>query len=509
MTTSVDALRARLAEITDLTRTAGLLSWDQQTMMPPRGSGARAEEMATLQRVLHERATHPELGRLLDAAGVEVDVADLDDVDAALVRVGRRDHEKAVRVPADLSADLARAAAHGHEAWTRAREADDFGAFLPSLERNLELAGRYAACFPEAATPYDALLDDYEPGATAAELDARFGEIRAGLVPLIAAIAHREPREEGPLRDDYPADAQRAFVWRVISALGADDAAWRLDESVHPFSAGLAQGDIRVTTRCRPGHLGPALFSTIHEFGHGLYEHNVAPELDRTPLADGASLGIHESQSRLWENIIGRSEPFCRWLLPRAAEAFPDALDGVEVAAFHAAANRVAPSLIRVEADEATYPLHIVLRFGLERDLLEGRLAARDLPAAWNAGMADLLGVEVESDRHGVLQDVHWAEGAIGYFPTYLLGSAISAQLWQSLAADVPDVEARIAAGDFAPVRDWLREHVHRHGRKLLPGELLERATGRPLDVAPYLDYLRDKYARLYDLDSDAVAAEA
>ncbi len=508
MGTSVEVLRARLAEIEDLNATAGLLGWDQQTMMPPAGAGARAEQLATLQRVVHERLADPELGRLVDLAAREVDVADLDDDDAALVRVTRRDHDKAVRVPADLRAELARAAAHGHAAWAQAREEDDFAAFLPHLERNLELARRHADCFPEASTPYDALLDDYEPGATAAELDVRFAEIRAGLVPLIAAIAERrDALDDGPLRGAYPPRRQRAFVWQVISALGADAYAWRLDDAVHPFASGLARGDIRLTTRFNPDYLGTALYGTVHEFGHGLYEHGVAAALERTPLGSGTSLGVHESQSRLWENVIGRSEPFCRWLLPLAAAAFPERLAGVDAGALHRAVNRVAPSLVRVEADEATYPLHIVLRFELERELVEGRLAARDLPEAWNAGMADLLGVEVPSDRLGVLQDVHWAEGLVGYFPTYLLGSAISAQLWAALTADVADVDTRIAAGDFGPVREWLGDRVHRHGRKLLPAELLERATGRPLDVAPYLDYLRGKYAALYDLDAGGGAA--
>lgn len=498
----MDELRARAAEIEDLGRIASLLSWDQQVMMPRSGAGARAEQHATVQRLIGERLSDPELGRLIDAASAGVESEDPLDDDAALLRLARREHRKAVRVPATLRAERARAAAVGHQAWEGARAADDFAAFLPFLERNVELARHYADCFPEAADPYDALLDDYEPGATAAEVEARFAEIRAGLVPLIARItAVAEPPGEDPLRGSFPPARQRELAHEVISALGASDDAWRLDDAVHPFSTALAIDDIRITSRYDPERLGFAIFCSIHEFGHGLYEHGVAPELARTPLAAGTSLGIHESQSRLWENVVARSRPFCRWLAPRIERAFPEG-GAIDPAALHRAVNRVAPSLIRVEADEATYPLHIVLRFELERELVAGRLEPAALPEAWNAGMAELLGVEVPSDRLGVLQDVHWAQGAIGYFPTYLLGSAIAAQLWESLLAATGDLESAIAAGDFAPIRDWLREHVHRHGRKLLPAELLERATGRGFDSAPYLRYLRAKYSDPYGLEA-------
>ena len=501
MNGSLGALRARLAEIEDLSRCSSLLAWDQQTMMPRQGAAARAEQSATLQRLIGERLADPRLGKLIDAAGSEVETSDPEDDGAALLRVARRDHEKAVRVPAELRSERARAAALGHMAWAGAREEDDFSAFLPSLERNIELVRAYADCFPEAADPYDALLDDYEPGATVAELDARFAEIRAGLVPLIAqAEAAAEPRGEDPLQGSFPPQRQRELAWDVISALGAGGDAWRLDEAAHPFSAAVAIGDIRLTNRYDPEHLGFSIFCSVHEFGHGLYEHCVAPGLERTPLATGTSLGIHESQSRLWENMVGRSRPFCVWLAPLIERAFPEQ-GAVDSAVLHRAVNRVAPSLIRVEADEATYPLHVVLRFELERELVSGRLEAAGLPEAWNAGMAELLGVEVPSDRLGVLQDVHWAEGMVGYFPTYLLGSAIAAQLWESLVAATGGVDEAVAGGDFAPIRDWLRENVHRHGRKLLPGELLERATGRGFESAPYLRYLRGKYSALYGLD--------
>jgi len=498
---ALEDLRERLAGIEDLRTLASLASWDQMVMMPPRGAGARAEQAATLGRLVHDRFTDPETARLLDAAAATVDLADPDDDGAALVRVTRRDFDKAVRVPGELRAEMARAAALGHEAWARAREDDDFAAFLPALERNLDLVRRYAACFPDAANPYDPLLDDYEPGATAAEVSARFDEVRAGLVPLIAAITERgEVLDGSPLEGDFDVGAQRALVGRVLRELGTDDEGWRLDVAVHPFATGLGRDDVRITTRYEVARPATALYGAIHEFGHGLYERQVASELQRSPLGSGVSLGIHESQSRLWENVVGRSLPFSAWLAPRLAEAFPDAFAALDTDTLHRAVNRVAPSLVRVEADEATYPLHIVLRFEIERDLLAGNLAPRELPARWNAGMHDLLGVEVPDDRLGVLQDVHWSEGLVGYFPTYLLGTAIAAQLWEAVLRDLPTVEEGLAAGEFAPLRDWLGDRIHRHGRKLLPAELLERATGSPLDVAPYLRYLNRKYGALYGL---------
>jgi carboxypeptidase Taq len=485
--TPLEALRARLAELDDLGRVGGLLGWDQQTMMPAGGGPARGEAMATLERIAHERATDPALGELLEQV----------DGDDPLVRVARRDYDRARRVPTELAGAMALAAADAQPAWLEAREKDDFAIFAPFLERNVELRRRYAECFPEADHPYDALLDRFEPDATVEEIRDVFGRLRAGLVPLIEEIAAAPapPEPAGP----FDVAAQRELALELARAIGYADDAWRIDDAVHPFASSVARTDIRVTTRFDADSL-TGLFATMHEVGHGLYEHATDPALDRTTLGTGVSMGIHESQSRLWENCVGRSLVWWRHWYPRARELFPTALEAVSLEDFHRAINVVRPSLIRVEADEATYSLHVILRFDLEVALMEGTLAVADLPEAWNAKMKELLGVDVPDDRRGVLQDIHWAFGELGYFPTYSLGNIVAAQLWKAARAALGDLDDRLAAGDCAPLRDWLGEHVHRHGRALMPAEIIERATGGPLDPQPFLDYLEAKYRPLYRL---------
>ncbi len=489
-------LRERLAELSDLAAAGGLLGWDQQTMMPERAGAQRAEQLATLGRLIHERFTDDAIGRLLDGASPPSG-----SVDEALVRVTRRDWEKARRVPSQLAADLARAGALGHQAWVDAREHSDFAAFLPFLARNVELKLRYVDCFEGFDDPYDVLLDDYEEGMTSAEVDALFGELRAALVPLIAAIAARaDAVDAAVLHGDFPVARQRELVGRVLRRLGWDEGGWRLDEAAHPFATSFGPGDVRLTTRFDPGYVGMALYGAIHEFGHGLYESQVDPALARTPLGEGVSLGVHESQSRLWENVVGRGRPFVGWLHGELAAAFPERFGGVDADALYRAVNRVQPSLIRVEADEATYGLHVILRFELERAMVGETLALADLPEAWNARMQEYLGVQVPDDAHGVLQDVHWAGGDIGYFATYALGNLIGAQLWERARAELPGLDAALAAGDGAPLRDWLREHVHRFGRTLAPRELVAQATGGPIRVQPFVDYLNGKLRPLYGI---------
>lgn len=506
MSTAMQGLRERLAEVSDLEQAAGTLQWDQQTMMPRAGAPARAEQLATLETVVHERATAPEIGTLLEKAAEEA-AGEPPETDAAsLVRVARRDYDKARRVPGELKAEMARAASLGQEAWERARALSDFEPFRPHLERSLELKRRYVECFAgEFDCAYDALLDDFEPGTRTAEVAAVFAELKRGLVPLIAAIAERtgasdaEEVVSSPLRGTFAAEEQRALVLEILPRLGFDLAGWRLDEAAHPFATGTP-GDVRLTTRYEEEHLGMALFSALHECGHGLYEAGVAPELVRTPLGSGVSLALHESQSRLWENVVGRSRPFCTWVLPLLQAAFPSQFAGVGVEELFRAVNRVRPSLIRVEADEATYSLHVILRFELEQELIEGRLAVADLPEAWNARMRDYLGVEVPDDARGVLQDVHWSAGLFGYFPTYALGNIISLQIWARARAELPDLDARIERGELAPLREWLREHLHRYGRKFTPSETLRKVAGGPIAVDPYLDYLRGKFNDIYGI---------
>lgn len=484
-------LLERLAELDDLGAAVHLLGWDEQTMMPPGGAAARSEVAATVERAAHERAIDDDLMALLEelepwAAGPEAG----DDA-TAVVRVARRDAERARRVPAALAAEITRAGFAAMPVWQRAREERDFAPFAAPLERNLELRRELAACFPEAEHPYDALLDAYEPGMTTAAVRELFDRLRDGLVPLIAAAVDAGAPE--PLQGPFDVGAQRALALDLARSMGFEDDHWRLDDAVHPFAQSLGPADIRVTGRFSPDDI-TGLFGVLHEMGHGLYERQVDPGLARTTLGTGVSLGIHESQSRLWENLVGRGRPFWSHWLPRAQEALP-ALAGLGLDAFLRAVNAVRPGLIRVDADEATYSLHIVLRFELEVALLQGELAVADLPVAWNDGMRELLGVEVPDDARGALQDIHWAFGELGYFPTYALGNVAAAQLWRAARAAHPDLDAHLERGDVAPLRAWLAEHVHRHGRRLDPPELLRRATGASYDPAPLLEHLRAKLA--------------
>ena len=488
-----DDLRARLAEVSDLRKTLALLSWDQQVMMPKRGAAIRAEQLGTLSRLAHVAFTAPEIGRLLDDLRDWGANREHDSLEASLIRVTARDWEKASRVPADLRAEMSRAAALGLPIWVEARKQNDVAAFLPALRRNLELKRRYVECFDAGDEPYDILLDDYEPGMKTATVRRLFDYLKEHQVPLVRErVAQGVPGH--PARA-YPQELQKRFELEVVREFGFDDDAWRLDPTVHPFASGTGITDIRITTRYFPDHLG-GLFGTMHEFGHGLYEHQIDETLERTPLARGVSLGLHESQSRMWENLVGRSLPFWRRFFPRLQETFPGAVDDLDVEGWYREVNTVEPSLIRVEADEATYNLHIILRFELEQELLAGSFPLEQLPEEWNRRMWEYLAIEVPDDARGVLQDTHWAGGSIGYFSTYALGNLISVQLWERLAADVPDIEAAVEHGDFAPLRDWLRANVHRHGRKFTPAETLERVTGSgEIDPEPYVGYLRRKLA--------------
>jgi len=501
-------LRRRLAEVADLEKAASLLSWDQQTMMPRAGAAARAEQLATLRRVAHERLASAELGLLLDALVDREQSLPPDSDEASLIRVARADHEKARRVPAELRAEMTRAGSLARNAWLEARARADFGLLLPHLELNVELCRRYADCFEHQGSPYDALLDIYEAGRTGAEVQAVFDRLKAELRPLIATVLeHGEAVEHDFLHGYFPPEGQRGAAMSLLELLGFDPASWRLDPTAHPFAMSGAPTDIRITTRFDSSHLTESLFMAMHEFGHGLYEHQVSPALWRSPLGRGASLGLHESQSRLWENLVGRSRGLWRMLLPRLRAASPQQLAHVELEDFYRAVNRVELSPIRARADEATYNLHVILRFELERELFDGSLAVRDLPEAWNASMENYLGVTVPDASQGVLQDVHWAAGLFGYFPTYALGNVMSAQIWERALEQIPTLGDRLTPEDIAALRDWLGERLHRHGRKLTPRETLERAVGSDLDPGPYLAYLRSKFGEIYGLQLEPAAA--
>jgi len=487
-------LRERLAAIHDLHKTRALLSWDQHVKMPAGGGTVRAEQLATLDRLAHERFVSEETGLLLDRLAPFEESQDYDSDEASLIRVVRRDWEKARQVPAELRADMSRAASLALPVWAEARAQSDFARFLPHLRTNLELRRRYVDCFDGYDEPYDVLLDDFERGMTAAEVRLVFDRLKADQVPLVAAASQNGER---PARDrPYPLEGQRRFELAVLERFGFDRESWRLDPTVHPFASSLGIHDIRLTTRYHESNLD-GLFASMHECGHGLYEHGVADALERTPLARGTSLGLHESQSRLWENLVGRGLPFWRFFYPRLREEFPEALRDVELEDWYRSVNWVEPSLVRVEADEATYNLHVILRFELEQELLSGAVELEELPDAWNARMREYVGLEPPNDRLGVLQDVHWSGGHIGYFATYALGNVISAQIWERVSTAIPDLETQFEAGEFGELRGWLVDNLYRHGRKFTPKETLERVVGGPIDPDPYLRYLGTKFATL------------
>jgi carboxypeptidase Taq len=499
--TAYERLKKRLATISDLRSTRSLLFWDQQTYMPGGGVAGRAEQMATLSQLSHEMLTDNETRWLLDALGEP----DPSSEEGALLRRARRDYERATRLPAKLVAEISRATSMAEPAWVQAREESDWHFFAPHLEKVLSLQRESAEHLGYEDHPYDALLDTYEPEAKTANFASIFEELKRGVVQLIDAVVQRSRDDAddraAPLHGDFGEAEQERFGRMVISAFGYDWKRGRQDRSVHPFCMSPGAGDVRITTRFDRGWLTLALFGTMHEAGHALYTQGVNPDYARTPLSGGTSMGVHESQSRLWENLVGRSRSFWSHYYPKLQEVFPDALRGVDAEMFYRAINVLEPSEIRVEADEVTYNLHILLRFELEVALIEGTLSVADLPAAWNERMDECLGITPKNDAVGALQDIHWADGLFGYFPTYTIGNVLSVQLFDEAVKARPSIPQQIRAGEFSALLGWLRENVHRHGARYYPDELVERATGRPLDTAPYLSYLNEKFGDLYDLE--------
>jgi carboxypeptidase Taq len=484
-------LRRRLGEVTDLRTVFELMFWDQTVMMPPAGATVRAEQLTTLERLSHDLFVSDEIGGLLEELRPYEEGLDHDSDEAAIIRVTRRDWEKSRKVPSELAAAMAKLSSEAQEVWAKARQESDYATFKPWLDRTLELKRQYIACFEPYEDPYDPLLDDYEPGMRTDEVREVFDTLKEALVPLIAEAG--SPEADDFMRGPFAKERQRDFSLRIVERFGYTPTNFRLDETVHPFASSSGTQDIRLTTRYSESDL-TSLFTALHECGHGLYEHGVSQTLERTPLAHGVSSAFHESQSRLWENVVGRSRPFWEFFYPGLQETFPDQLGGVELERFLHAVNRVRPSFVRVDADEATYSLHIILRFELEQELLSGSLSTADLPEAWNARFKEYLGLDVPEDRLGVLQDVHWAGGSFGYFPTYALGNVVSLQIWERVRADLPDLDEQFARGEFGPLHEWLREHVYRHGRKFTPQELLERIVGGGMDAGPYVLYLREKF---------------
>jgi carboxypeptidase Taq len=490
METALAELKVRLGKLTDLRRMEGMLLWDMQVFMPPGGAPTRAAQLATIEEVVHSHIVDDRFGELFET--LEPYTADLphDSDDAALVRVARRDWERARRVPAELAAEFAMVAAQSYDTWVTARTENDFAAFRPWLERVVDLRLQYIECFAPYDDAYDVLLEDYEPGMKTSEIR----EVFAVLAPELQALVteHATEEEDAFMAGPFPLAGQEALSRELCEAFGATWDQFRLDTTVHPFEITFGLGDIRLTSRYAESDL-LALFTAMHECGHGLYEWGVSDTLERTPLCAGVSATLHESQSRLWENVVGRSLPFWRWFYPRVQETFPGALGDTSLETFHRAVNRVRRTFVRVDADEVSYGLHVILRFELEQELLTGRLAVADLPEAWNARFEELMGVAVPNDALGVLQDAHWSGGGFGYFPTYLLGTVLSVQIWEKARAAIPALDEQIERGEFGELHGWLRETIYALGRKLTPAETVERVVGGPIDPQPYLTYLREK----------------
>ncbi len=488
-------------EATMIGRIQHLLEWDEHTKMPQAGAAYRADQMAFLAGLVHQKQTAPEIGEWLDElADSELAADPKSDTGANLYHL-KRDYEKQTKLPQDLVEQLTRACAVGQQVWIAARKADDFAQFRPKLEEVVRLKREQAAALGYEATPYDPLLDEYEPGETTANVARVLSELRDALVPLVQAIADSSQRPDVTvLTRKYPIDVQEAFGKQVAEQVGFDFDAGRLDVTAHPFCTGLGPGDVRITTRYDEHAFSDAFFSILHEVGHGLYDQGLPREHYGLPIGEDVSLGIHESQSRLWENQVGRSQAFWEHFYGAAQLAFPDALGDVEVSTFYGAINDVRRSLIRVEADEVTYNLHILIRFELEQALIEDRLQVADLPGAWNEKYEQFLGIKPPNDAEGVMQDVHWSAGLFGYFPTYALGNLYAAQFFDQAKTDLPDLEASFRQGDFSALLSWLRTNIHQHGRRHTPAELVERVTGSPLQHDALMSHLNEKYGEIYGL---------
>lgn len=500
MSQKLDRLKEILAEVADLNSAASLLSWDQQTYMPAGGSSARGEQLATVGRLAHEKGTSHEVGDLLQALKAELGAADPSSDEAALLRVASRDYDKAVRVPPEFVAEQAIVTARAFEAWAEARSKSDFSVFRPHLEKVVELVRRYVTFFPPADHPYDVLLDDYEPGMKTAEVQAIFQALRPKQVQLIKSIAGRPQVNDKFLHRKYGEEKVWSFSADITRGFGYDWSRGRMDKAPHPFETSFSINDVRITNRFESDSPLATIFSAMHEAGHAMYEQGINHAYERTALVHGTSLAIHESQSRMWENLVGRSLPFWEFTFPRLKKTFPSQLDGIGVKNFYRAINKVEPSLIRVNSDEATYNLHIMLRLELEIAMVEGTLSIGDLPETWNARMDEYLGVRPPNDAQGVLQDIHWSYGSIGYFSTYALGNLVSAQLWEKINKDIGGLQLQIRAGKFDALLEWLRTNIHVHGRKYDPQDLIQRVTGERISPEPYIRYLNHKYSEIYGL---------
>lgn len=500
-TPKYEALKARLLEINDINSAAGLLYWDQATYMPPGGATARSRQIATLRQIAHQKFVDPALGELLADLKSFEESLDYDSDAASLIRVTRRKYDQAVKVPEEFMARMSEHHAATYTVWAKARAENDFQTVQPYLEKNLELSREMASFFPGYEHIADPLIDFYDYGMTVAKLRPLFTDLKSKLLPLVEAIAAQPPIDNSFLYQHFPEHKQLDFTRKVLTSLGYDFHRGRQDKTLHPFMTKFSLGDVRITTRVYENDFTQALFSSIHEMGHALYEQGICPSYEGSPLGNGTSAGVHESQSRLWENVIGRSRGFWGYFYPQLQGVFIKQLQHITVDQFYRGINKVARSLIRTDADEVTYNLHVAIRFELELDLLEGKLTVSDLPAAWNHRYESDLGICPQSDRDGVMQDVHWYNGLIGgQFQGYTLGNAIAAQIYQTAIQKNPEMTVDVEQGKFANLHQWLKDNIYQHGSKYTPSELLEKVTGQPLTIEPFIKYIYQKYADIYNL---------
>lgn len=499
MNKTLDELKKRLAEISDLRAAIAILSWDQMALMPPGGAAARARQLATLEGLAHEKAIDPGLGKLLETLQPTADSLPQESADASLIRIATRDYEREIKIPPRFTAEFSEHTSHTYENWAKARSERNFKIVEPFLAKTLDYSRQLANFYPGYEHIADPLIDALDEGLNVSTVRPLFDELRRELVPLVQHIVSFPPADDSCLKQAFAEAKQWEFGLKVAKALGYDFEKGRQDKSPHPFTTSFSIQDVRITTRVKENQLTEGLFSTIHETGHALYEQGINPELEATPLATGTAMGVHESQSRLWENLVGRSRHFWEHYYPELQKTFPDQLSKVPLDAFYRAINKVERSLIRTDADEVTYNLHVMLRFDLELQMLEGKLAVSDLREAWNERYRTDLGIAPPDDSVGVLQDMHWYSGTIGgYFQSYTIGNVLSAQFYEAALAAHPEIPGEIAGGHFQTLHQWLKQNIYQYGRELKGTEIVRRVTGKPMTIEPYISYLRTKYGKLY-----------
>lgn len=501
MMATVEKFKALDEKITHFNSISGLLAWDQKVIAPKKGRPAFAKAFGTLRTEAFKLTVSEQMGELLSILSTTEAAEYLDEVTKAQVRERKASYERSKSIPAEMIKDFSILTSEANDAWEEAREKNDFDRYLPYLEKIIDFKRKAVEIYGYEKHPYDALLSEYEPGLTVEKLDPLFVKLRESSTDLLRRIQNSPYRPSPEVFDQpFSVEKQKEFNRYLLPLLGFDMEAGRLDETVHPFAQSVNPGDVRITTRYLENHVLSAIFGTIHEAGHGIYDQNINPDFEGTVIQDGASFGIHESQSRFLENMVGRSRQFWKYFYPALQEHFPEQLNNLDLDDFYRAVNAVQPSFIRVEADELTYNLHIMVRYEIEKALMAGEIDAKDLPAIWNEKMTEYLGITPASDSEGVLQDIHWSFGGLGYFPSYSLGNLYAAQILNKVKQDLPDFYDSIEEGNFSLIQQWLKENIHRYGMLYTPNELIVMATGEELNAEYLVEYLEEKYSRIYKL---------